>query len=326
MESQQPKEIRWGIIGPGKIAHKFAQDLAKVPHCRLIAVASRSQEKAEGFAKEYGANYVFNSYKSLVQHDEVDAVYVATPHSFHKEHSILCLQLGKAVLCEKPFAMNREEVEEMIAASKANSTLLMEALWTAFVPSFQYALELIQHEKYGKMTSLTADFGFFTPFNESSRVFDKKTGGGSLLDVGIYPIFAALSFLGKPESIDAEATFFENGTDSSCDMIFHYQNAKAFLQSSLLEVTPVEAILRCEYATVKIESRFHEPTNITIKENGTSKTIEFDRPTFGYSYEIEHFNQLLRDGKKESDIMSFQLSRDLIKTLDDVRGLINLEY
>lgn len=326
MESQEPKEIRWGIIGPGKIAHRFAQDLAKVPHCKLIAVASRNQEKADDFAKEYGASYALNSYQSLVKHDEVDAVYVATPHSFHKEHSILCLEHGKAVLCEKPFAMNGEEVEEMIKASTSNNTLLMEALWTAFVPSFQYALELIREETYGKLVSLTADFGFFTPFDESSRVFDKKTGGGSLLDVGIYPIFTALSFLGSPDNITAEATFFENGTDSSCEMIFHYKDAKAFLKSTLLEATPVEATLICERATVKIESRFHEPTDITIEENGTSKTIEFDRPTFGYSYEIEHFNQLLRDGKKESDIMTFERSKDLIKTLDAIRNLINLEY
>jgi predicted dehydrogenase len=326
MESQQPKEIRWGIIGPGKIAHKFVQDLAKVPNCRLIAVASRSQEKANEFAKEYQADYALNSYEGLAKHDQVDAIYIATPHSFHKEHSILCLEHGKAILCEKPFAMNDEEVEDMIAASKANNTLLMEALWTAFVPSFQYAMELIQQEKYGRILSLKADFGFFTPFNESSRVFDKKTGGGSLLDVGIYPIFAALSFLGKPERIDAEATFFENGTDSSCDIIFHYKEARAFLTSSLLEVTPVEAILQCEHATITIESRFHEPTNITVEENGTSKTIEFERPTFGYSYEIEHFNQLLRDGKKESDVMTFKRSRNLIKILDEVRNLINLEY
>lgn len=326
MESQQPQDIRWGIIGPGKIAHKFAQDLAKVPHCTLIAVASRSQEKADAFAKEYQANYAFNSYEGLVQHEAVDAVYVATPHSFHKEHSILCLEHGKAVLCEKPFAMNGEEVEEMIAASKTSNTLLMEALWTAFVPSFQYVMELIQQKKYGKMLSLKADFGFFTPFNESSRVFDKKTGGGSLLDVGIYPIFAALSFLGQPEQIYAEATFFENGTDSSCEMIFHYKDAKAFLQSSLVEVTPVEAILHCEHATITIESRFHEPTNIVIEEKGTTKTVAFERPTFGYSYEIEHFNQLLRDGKQESDVMSFERSRNLIKILDEVRNLINLEY
>ncbi len=147
-----------------------------------------------------------------------------------------------------------------------------------------------------------------------------------MLDVGIYLVFAALSFLGNPEHINAEASFFENGTDASCDMIFHYKDAKTFLKSSLIEVRPVEAILKCEHAKIKIESRFHESSNITIEEKGNSKSLEFKRTTFGYSYEIEHFNQLIREGKKESDVMSFQRSLNLIKILDKIRNLIHLEY
>jgi len=326
MKAQELKQIRWGILGPGKIAHKFAQDLAKVPNCKLVAIASRNLERAHDFAEEYQAEYAFDSYESLAKCEEVDAVYVATPHSFHKEHTILCLQHQKAVLCEKPFAMNREEVEEMIATSKANNTLLMEAMWTAFMPGFQYAIDLIQKEVYGKVISLTADFGFFAPFDPKSRVFDKKTGGGSLLDIGIYPIFAALASLGMPASIQAEATFFENGTDSLCQMIFHYKEAKAFLKSTLLEPTPTEAVFVCEQGTIKIESRFHEPYQVSIESNGKIETFDFERDTIGYSYEIEHFNQLRIGEKKESDVMTFERSRNLIKTLDAVRNLINLRY
>jgi len=326
MENKRQGEIRWGIIGPGRIAHKFAQDLAKTPNCKLIAVASRNLQRAEAFAIEYQAEYSFNSYDKLAQCGEVDAIYIATPHSFHKEHAILCLQHKKAVLCEKPFAMNGEEVEEMIAASIVNNVLLMEALWTAFVPSFQRTLKLIQEQTYGRLLSLKADFGFFTPFDETNRVFNKDTGGGSLLDIGIYPIFSALASLGIPEKIEAEATFFENGTDSSCEMVFHYGEAKAFLQSTLLEPMPVEAVLTFEKATVKIYPRFHEPANLRIQQGGKVEEIEFERSTHGYSYEIEHFNQLLREGKNESDVMTFEISKNLIKTLDDVRNLINLEY
>ena len=159
------QNIRWGIIGPGRIAHKFAQDISQVPNCSLMAVASRNEKRARDFARAYDAKYAFDSYQSLVKCKEVDAIYIATPHSFHKEHTLLCLQHKIPVLCEKPFAMNAKEVEEMIAVSKDQNILLMEALWTAFIPSFQSAMDLIQQGKYGKILSLKADFGFFTPFN-----------------------------------------------------------------------------------------------------------------------------------------------------------------
>ena len=260
----EKKIIKWGIIGLGKIANKFATDLATIEHAELVAVASRSQENAN---------------------------YIATPHSFHKEHSILCLHHKKAVLCEKPFAMNLQDVSEMIAVAKENNTLLMEALWTYFLPHFNFVLEIIEQKKFGKLQELKADFGFHPTYNEDSRVFKKEVGGGSLLDIGIYPIFAALSTLGKPKKIEAEATFFENGADSSCSMIFEYENAKAHLKSTLLE-----------------------------------KTIDFGYETIGYSYETEHFNHLIRNNKKESNIMTFEFSKNLMQTLDDVRKVIGLEY
>lgn len=320
------KNIRWGIIGLGKIARKFAQDLSTIPNCELYAVASRSQERAEGFARDFQAEKVFHSYEDLANCTEVDAVYIATPHSFHKEHSILCLQKKKAVLCEKPFAMNWEEVEEMISVAKENDVLLMEALWTYFLPHYNYVLDLIANETYGKVESLQADFGFFTPFNDESRVFQKEVGGGSLLDIGIYPIFAALTSLGMPDSIEAQATFFDNGADSSCEMIFQYPNAKAFLKSTLLEQTPTQAIFTCEKATIRINSRFHQPSSVTIQQGTKEETITFPHTTNGYSFETEHFNELLRNDRKESDVMSFEMSKNLIQLLDTVRKRIHLSH
>ena len=232
------KNIRWGIIGLGKIANKFATDLATIENTELVAVASRSQENADEFAKKYNSKKAYNSYLDLAKDAEVDAVYIATPHSFHKEHAILCLQNKKAVLCEKPFAMTLQEVTEMITVAKENNVLLMEALWTYFLPHFKYVLDLVKSEKFGQLKEIEADFGFYNEYNTDSRVFKKEVGGGSLLDIGIYPIFAALSTLGNPDSIDANATFFENGADSECNIVFKYKNAKATLKSSLLEETP----------------------------------------------------------------------------------------
>lgn len=324
---QKPKIINWGIIGLGKIAHKFAEDLVKVDHAKLYAVASRDQEKANNFAKRYLANIAYGNYESLAKDPKVDAIYIATPHVFHKAHAIQCLNHNKAVLCEKPFAMNSEEVDEMITASKANNTLLMEAMWTYFLPHYQLVLKYLKEERFGKIKKIEADFGFHPEIDMSSRVFKKSLGGGSLLDIGIYPIFAALSTLGKPIHIESKATFFENEVDSSCLMVFSYDHGvEAYLKSTLLENTPTEASFYCEKGIIKINSRFQEPTNVTLISEDIEKTIDFDYITNGYSFEIEHFNELLRQEKTESDVMTFDFSRNLIELMDTVRLQIGLNY
>ncbi len=322
----EKKTIKWGIIGLGNIAHKFAEDLATVENAELVAVASRSQEKADKFALKYNSKKAYASYSDLANDAEVDAVYIATPHSFHKENAILCLQNKKAVLCEKPFAMNLQEVEEMIAVARENNVLLMEALWTYFLPHYTYVLESLKNEKFGKVLKLEADFGFSSTFDNESRLFKKEVGGGSLLDIGVYTIFAALSTLGVPNSIEADATFFDNGADSACNMLFTYNNQKAILKTTLIEDAATEAIFTCERGIIKINTMFHMPTTVTITENGKEETIDFNYKTIGYNFETEHFNNLLRAGKKESDIMTFDFSKNLIKTLDEVRDLIGLEY
>ena len=327
MNALKNRKVRWGIIGLGNIAHNFASDLLTVNDAELYAVASRTQEKADKFAKQFKATKAYSCYTDLVEDSNIDAVYIATPHAFHKENTLLCLNKGIAVLCEKPFAMNSNEVNEMITCAKTNKILLMEALWTYFLPSFKYALDLVNKNKYGKVIKLEADFGFYSKFDNSSRLFNKSLGGGSLLDIGIYPIFSALTLLGIPEHIEAKGTFYKNGVDATCDMIFSYpNNVKAHLKSTLLEPTPTEAIIHCEKAIIKINSQFHTPSSVTISTSNNTETITFENSTFGYNFEIMHFNSLVRQGKTESDIMTFNFSESLIKTLDDVSQIIGLKY
>ncbi|OBQ52850.1 Gfo/Idh/MocA family oxidoreductase [Tamlana sp. s12] len=326
-KQSQQKIINWGIIGLGKIANKFATDLQTVPGAKLYAVASRSIEKAKDFAEKYDATKTYASYEQLAKDDNIDAVYIATPHALHKENTLLCLEHGIAVLCEKPFAMNAEEVTTMIAVAQSKNVLLMEALWTYFLPHYQFVLDAVKNNTYGKLLKLEADFGFYRDFDNSSRLFNKSLGGGSLLDIGIYPIFAALSTLGLPNKIEAEATYFKNGADASCDMTFKYEDgAIAKLKSSLVEDLKTEAIFSFEKATVKLNTMFHQPSTITLYTENEEKTLDFDYKTIGYNYETIHFNNLLRQGKTESDVMTFAFSKQLISTLDQVRALINLEY
>jgi predicted dehydrogenase len=322
------KTINWGIIGLGNIAHKFATDLLTIEDVKIYAVASRNQEKANEFASKYNATKAYSSYEALAKDPHIDAVYIATPHTLHKENTILCLDHGIAVLCEKPFAMDSDEVNEMIAKAKDKNVLLMEALWTYFLPHYRYVLKALEDRIYGDVLKLEADFGFYRAFDNSSRLFNKSLGGGSLLDIGIYPIFASLSALGIPKHIKANATYFENGADSSCDMVFEYEkNVKAILKSTLIEDTPTEAIFYCKKGIIKINHQFHNPSTISLIPNeGEAETIDFNNKTIGYNYEAIHFNELLRQGKTESNVMSFEFSQALIKTLDDVRNLINLHY
>ena len=320
------KVIKWGIIGLGNIAQKFAEDLALIEDAELVAVASRSKVKANDFSTKFNVKQAYNSYSDLAKDPNVEAIYIATPHSFHKEHAILCMKHKKAVLCEKPFAMNSNEVDEMITEAKDNNVLLMEALWTFFLPHFKYLLDTVKNQSLGKLEKLEADFGFKVAYDLEGRFLNKEIGGGSLLDIGIYPIFAALSTLGKPKKIEANASFFKTGADSECDMVFNYDDSTAILKSTLLKETKSEAIYTFTDGVIKLNTRFHEPTAITIIQNGMETTKDIPYKGFGYYYEISHFNQLLRDDKKESEIMTFEFSRVLINTIDKVRNLIGLEY
>jgi predicted dehydrogenase len=327
MNALKNRNIRWGIIGLGNIADTFASDLLMVEGAELYAVASRTEQKAQAFAQKYQATKAYASYEALVNDANIDAVYIATPHSEHKKNALLCLDQGIAVLCEKPLAINAEQVSCMIAAAQKNKVLLMEALWTYFLPHYQFVLSALSNRTYGKLLKIEADFGFIKEFDGQSRLFNKSLGGGSLLDIGIYPIFAALSTLGVPDRITADATYFDNGADSSCCMTFNYNNGStALLKSTLLESTPGEAVFYCEQGTIKINGDFHSPSTVTLIKDKIEEDINFDCKTKGYNYEITHFNALLRQQKTKSDIMTFNFSQNLIETLDRVRAVIGLKY
>ncbi|WBL23642.1 Gfo/Idh/MocA family protein [Zunongwangia sp. HRR-M8] len=321
------KKINWAILGPGKIAKKFALGLTHVSNANLYAVASRSLDKAKDFSKEMGADKAYGSYEEMLNDTEVDAVYVATPHVFHHEHTLLCLKHKKAVLCEKPFAMNKNQVKEMIDFAQKQDTFLMEAMWTHFLPHFQYTAEIIKSGKYGKVLSMEADFGFDAPFDAESRIYNKSLGGGSLLDIGIYPIFAALSFLGKPEKIKATAKMADTGVDARCHATFIYpENVKAELYSFVDKETDVAATIKLEKAEIYIKPRFHNPSSVVITTPTEKFTKEFGVTANGYNFEAEHVGKMLLEGRKESTEMTFAKSLELIEMLDSVREKIGLKY
>ena len=324
-------KIRWGILACGKIAKKFAADLKLVEDGELIAVASRDFERAKQFAADFPAKYVFGSYEELVNCEEVDAIYVASPHSHHHEHTLLCLNHGKAVLCEKAFAINQQQAKEMIELARTKKVFLMEALWTRFLPHYLKVRDMIAEGKLGELKGVLANFGFKPPEPVSPRLFEPALGGGSLLDIGIYPVFLAQSILGVPDSITAKMDPAHTGVDEQCSMVFHYKNGMtANLFSTLASNLETDADIFGTKGRIRLTNRFYEPS-ATIQyypDIITSRTIiPIEKETgWGYQHEIRHVNECLNKGLTESPVWSLDETLSLMQTLDAIREAMGLIY
>lgn len=316
------KTYNWAILGCGKIARKFSSDLKLLPNANLYGAASRDLQKAKDFANEFGFEKAYGSYEEMVADPKVDAVYVATPHSHHHEHTMLCLNHKKAVLCEKAFAINKNEAEEMIATAQKNNTFLMEAFWTMFQPSFNKAMEIIKSGELGKLRVVRSDFAFNGTYNPENRLYNTALGGGSLLDIGIYPVFAALTSLGKPAMIKTLADFSPTGSEEAISMVFKYKEGEmANLTSAFSSFSPTQTEYWCENGYLVLNPKWHAPTNITLWKKGDDvKTLPSEhKEGFGYQYEAAHVMECLDAGKTQSDKMTWQMSLDLMETLDRIR-------
>jgi predicted dehydrogenase len=320
--------IRWGIIGIGKIAEKFAFDLQTVENAQLIAVASTNLERAETFAQKFDVKHAFGRYEDIFSIENLDVIYIATPHTLHAECTKLCLNNGVAVLCEKPFAMNEQQVSEMIELATEKQLFLMEAMWTRFLPSTKKVIELIEANEIGEIKSIHADFGFKAPFAPERRLYNPKLGGGALLDIGIYPAYLSLLLLGYPSSIQATSNFSTTGIDETTSFLLRYDSqAMAVLNCTITANTRSEAFIYGTKGYIHISSRFHESKGVTLyKENENPINFSFERQTRGYDYEIREVNQCLLENKIESSLMPLHTSRKLIHLLDKIREKAGIKY
>lgn len=321
------KNYRWGILAPGKIAHKFAAGLQVVPHAQLHAIGSRNEERAREFARQYQAPVWYDSYQQLAEDPEVDAIYIATPHTFHMENTLLCLKHGKAVLCEKPLAMNSQQVERMIKESQKSSSFLMEALWSRFLPNIIEAKRLVDSGTIGQVSKLVADFGFKAPFNPESRLFNPELGGGALLDIGIYPLFFATYLFGTPVKVDSTATIGTTGVDESCTVRLTFSNGiVADLQFTITEFTPVEARITGDLGEVILPNRWYQPVNIhtSIGEQTQEHAIDFEGN--GYNYQVHEVHRCLDEQRIESSLWSHQDSLNLMQLMDEIRRQCGITY
>lgn len=320
--------VQWGIIGPGHIAEKFASDLQLVPGCILAAVASRSSERAKDFASRFRVPSFYGSYEEIVKDRNVDIIYIATPHTLHCENTLLCLNNGKAVLCEKPFAINIKETEKMIQASHKNRVFLMEAFWSRFNPIIQQVKSIIDSGDLGKIQVLKADFGFKAIYNPEGRVFNPILGGGSLLDVGVYPLFLASLLLGKPELIKAIAQVNKSGIDESCGITLKYENgAIAILSSSVVSATEIEAHISCENGQIFIPARWYVPKNAQIIQNDKpDRWLSADFEGFGYQFEALEANRCIEESKIESPLFPHESTSLQMSILEEIRKQCGIVY
>jgi predicted dehydrogenase len=323
--------IRWGILGSGHIAKKFASDLLLVKDARLVAVGSRSAAGAASFAEAFPVQYQHDSYEALAANPEVDVIYIATPHNLHCENTLLCLEHGKAVLCEKPFAMNGRQTKAMIDLAREKKVFLMEALWTKFLPQYNKVQELLKEGTIGDIKSVLVNFGFRPVAPVNSRLFDPALGGGTIMDIGIYNVFMALSVLGKPDVIEATMTPAATGVDEQCAVLFRYHNgAMAQLFSSFFTDLPIEADICGTQGRIKLTSRFFDARAQIEWYTGrmdTRQLIEVPQePGNGYQYQARHVNECLQQGLTESPVMRFEDTLTLMEMLDKIRQVAGIRY
>ncbi len=324
--SKTNRRVRWGILGTGSIANQFATALKSLDDAQIVAVGSRTQSSADAFAERFAVPHRHASYAALAADPDVDIVYIATPHALHMDNTLLCLNAGKAVLCEKPFAINRAQADAMIRVAREKKCFLMEAMWTRFIPAVRQAMEWIADGAIGDVRMVQASFGFR---DDSPSLFNPALGGGSLLDVGIYPItIVHLAFGRKPTRIETMATLGRNGVDEQAAVLFGYDRGEiAVLSSAIQTQTPTDAYVLGTEGMITLHDTFWNATRVSLQRpDEPAQTKSFPHACNGYEYEAQEAQTCLRAGKLESDAMSHRVTLEIMETLDAIRAKWGLRY
>ena len=330
MKNSHTDKIRWGILSTGYIARQFAEGLSTLADARIAAVGSRKPERAAEFAERYGIPRSYGSYEELAHDPDVDVLYIATPHRFHKDNTLLALSAGKAVLCEKPLTMNTTDAEVVVRTAREKKLFLMEGMWSRFIPAVVKAKQMIDEGNIGEVQIVASDFGFTAPFDPKSRLYDLELGGGSLLDVGIYPVSLAFLILGPPERIVSMGQIGATGVDEQSAMIFGYPGgALAVGYATIRCGSYTEATIIGSRGMIRLHAQIglFRPFKLTLRVAGEEdQEIEVPYEGNGYNYEALEVMQCLRSGTIESEVMPLDESIEIIRTMDEIRAQWGLKY
>ncbi|MEV8252442.1 Gfo/Idh/MocA family oxidoreductase [Rhodoglobus sp. NPDC076762] len=322
------EQVAWGILGTGWIAGLQTSDLIEHGHS-VVAVGSRTQESADTFAAEYGIPTAHGSYEDLVADPNVDAIYVATPHPFHEEHALLALNAGKHVLVEKVFTMNAAQAETVVSRASELNLVVLEAMWTRYLPHMIRIRELIAEGALGTIRSVIADHNQSISMDPLHRINNPLLGGGALLDLGIYPVSFAHDILGAPSSVVAIATKTETNVDRQLAMIFSYgTEAQAVIQSTLDLRGPTRAVIVGTEGRIEIAETWYAPTTYTRFDGQGNVVEEFDGTVTGrgMQFQAAELERLVTAGEIANDILSPSESIEIMHTLDEIRRQIGLTY
>lgn len=319
--------LKWGIVGAGAIAGRFAESLATLEGHELWAIGSRNQDKAERFARGFGAQQAYGSYEALVQDPNIQVVYVATPHPLHCPNTLMALQAGKHVLCEKPFALNAAQAQQMIEEAKRSGLFLMEAMWTRFQPSMVKVREILQSGVLGHIELVQAEFGFQANVGPEHRILNPELGGGALLDVGIYPVSFASMVLGTPQSIDSEAVMGSTGVDEEAVLWLSYPGeVQAELACSVRKKLGNSARIYGSEGYLEVTANFWHSQKLILMANDQEQHLAVPFEGHGDQFQAIEVQRCLAQGLTESPIMPLAESLSIMQTLDAIRAQWELRY
>jgi predicted dehydrogenase len=328
------KNLRWGVVAPGQIARRVTADLALLEDSVLQAVSSRSEANAAAFADEFGFVSSYHDANGLIGYErlfadpEVDVVYIATPHSRHREVAEAALTAGKHVLCEKPFTVNAAEARALAEVAQANGVFLMEAVWTRFLPSINRAWDIIASGELGDIQWVQADLGFVAAYDPRSRLWDPAAGGGALLDLAVYPLTWAFGALGYPAEVVAQATLTEEGVDMRNALMLSYESgATAQLITSIVAACPGTATVSGNAGWLTASTPQCNPSELTISTNdGGSRVEAFGQIGSNYVYQLREVTRCVQEGLNESPTMPWADSIATMALLDDIRNQVGIRY
>ena len=319
--------IRWGILGAGGIASTFTQAVTQHTRSQVVAVGARHRDRAERFATAHGIPTTHIGYRDLVEDRQVDVVYVATPHSEHRENALLAIKAGKHVLVEKSFTRNVAEAEQVFAAAEAAGVFVMEAMWTRFLPHVAAVHQVIDAGEIGEIVDLRADHGQWFPFDPKHRIYAPELAGGALLDLGVYPVSWAHDFLGAPDGVQAVGRLTETGVDGQVAMILSYgERAAASLGTTLWAKTPTTSSISGTEGYVRVHGDFYRPTGFDlIRRDGRVWT--FEQPTSGgMQWQAAEVARCVTSGATSSERMPWAETLAVMATMDEVRRQIGVVY
>ena len=320
--------IRWGIIAPGRIAHKFASDFSLIHNHSITSVASTNIERARAFADKYKLSSFYGDYREMLVKEKLDIVYIASPHSFHFEQAKMCLDLGISVLCEKPVTIHSGQLKQLLTLAAEKGLFFMEALGTVFLPTYTQIFEKINNGDIGSIIGVKADFGFHMPFDQDSRLFNPSLGGGSLLDIGIYPLLLATLCLGYPDEIKALASLTELKVDDEMIAILNYnKRGLAQIQSTIRANTTTEAFIFGENGSIWVPNRGIDSQKFyLLKSDGQEELIHSPWDGFGYQFQISAVEKCLAQGLSECPLVPHSLSIQLMNQMDEIRKQTGIVY